>query len=238
MRRRRALVFDDDIVVIGLLKQYLNLRGYEVVACREPMTCPIYGENRACDVNHPCADLMIVDFSMPKMNGVELLTAQAHRTCKLTPKNKALITGYFDAINRAVVEALGCAFFEKPLDFTSLAAWVDECEQRMDLSQPLGLARKERRQAWDVEVLLQAASIDGIRTGIAVNKSPNGVCIKIATPLWPNQPVTVHWNRPAATRSAIVRWINKLKDDSYVAGLQFLGPSRGPATALQSTSRP
>ncbi len=238
MRKRRAIVFDDDIVVTGLLKKFLTLRDYDVLTFLEPRICPIYEDSTECGTNHACADIMIVDFSMPGMNGVEMLKAQSARKCKLSPRNKALMTGYSDAFDRGAIEALGCAFFEKPLDFNKLAAWFDECELRTDLSQPLGFIRGEKRQADNKEIAFQALPSADIQKGIAVNRSPSGLCLKITDPLWPDQTVTIQAEGSRSSRSASVRWIREMGDDLYLVGLQFVSPGRGPITTRRSASHP
>ncbi len=238
MRKRRAIVFDDDIVVTGLLRTFLSLRGYDVLTFLGPMICPIYEDSAECGTNHACADIMIVDFSMPGMNGIEMLKAQSARKCKLTSMNKALITGYSDALDRSMIEGLGCAFFEKPLDFNKLAAWFNECELRMDLSQPLGFVRAEKREADNREIAFQALPAAGIQKGIAVNRSPSGLCLKIADPLWPDQTLAVQSEDSRSSRSALVRWIREMGDDLYLVGLQFAGPGKGAITVRQSALHP
>jgi CheY-like chemotaxis protein len=238
MRRRRAIVFDDDIVITGLLKKFFVLRDYDVVTYLEPLICPIYANRTECDANGPCADIMLVDYSMPVMNGIDLLKAQQMRNCGLISKNKALITGYSDTLDRNAVGELGCAFFEKPLDFKRLAAWFDECELRMDLSRPLGLIRREIRQPSNGDVAFRAAPSDDIFTGIAVNRSLSGLCVKIAVPLWPDQFLTIHSPNSQSVRRASVRWIRELAEDNYLVGLQLVGPERNAVMASRSTSHP
>jgi len=238
MRRRRVIVFDNDIVITGLLKKFFVLRDYDVVTYLEPVICPIYGKRPECDTNGPCADIMLVDYSMPVMNGIDLLRTQQTRKCGLTSKNKALITGYADALDRSAVEELGCAFFEKPLDFKRLAAWFDECELRMDLSRPLGLIRREVRRPSKGDVAFQAAPSDNIFTGVAVNRSASGLCLKIAVPVRPDQILTLLSPNPQSARSASVRWIRKLAEDDYLVGLQFVGSERAAIMASRSASHP
>jgi hypothetical protein len=62
---------------------------------------------------------------------------QHHRGCKLTNKNKALMTG--DEASRVSEQAdvLGCQFFPKPVPISTIIAWVKECEKRVDLSESL-----------------------------------------------------------------------------------------------------
>jgi len=221
MRRRRALIFEDDVVVMGLMKMFLGLRGYDFFGCREPMTCPIYKDDEPCNIKYPCADIMLIAFNMPRMHGSELLKAQSARQCKLIMKNKALISGYFDMLNRSEMEKLGCAVFEKPLDFTRLAAWFDECEQRMDLSAPLGHVRREKRRPCHREILFQTAPASDIKKGIATNFSPSGLCLTVTTPLWLHQTLRIKSDGINPQRPASVRWIKTLGHNSFMAGVYF-----------------
>jgi CheY-like chemotaxis protein len=222
LRRPRAVVFDDDIVVVALLKTYLLLRGYDVLTYREPRVCPIYEDDPQCNVTYPCADIMLVDFSMPRMNGIELLKAQSARKCKLTSKNKALITGYSDLLSQSIIDDLSCAFFEKPLNFNQLAAWFDECEKRVDLSLPLGVKRKEKRVPSETPITYTAPPRPDILNGVAINMSTSGLCLKINAPLMKEQTVTIVSHRSHPPRSAAVKWLKEIGDGSYVAGLHHM----------------
>ena len=219
LRRPRAVIIDDDIVVMALLRTYFHLRGYDVHTYREPRVCPIYEEDTECRLNRPCADIMIIDYSMPRMNGIDILNAQSAKKCKLTSKNKALITGYSDLLSQSIIDELSCAFFEKPLDFNQLADWFDECEKRMDLSQPLGVKRKEKRQPCNTSVRYIAQANHDILNGIAINMSTSGLCLQINTPLVQEQTVTIVSSQARSPWSASVKWLKDVGNGNYVAGL-------------------
>jgi CheY-like chemotaxis protein len=222
MRRRQALIIEDDVVVMGLLKMFLSLRGYDFSAYREPITCPIYKDDEPCNFKHYCADIMLIDFNMPGMDGTKLIKAQSARQCKLTPKNKAIISGYSDIFNRSEMEELGCAVFEKPIDFTLLAAWFDECEQRMDLTMPLGTIRMEKRRPCSFVISFQTEPPSGIKQGVATNCSPSGLCLKIAEPLWLHQMLNIRFDETHPRRLASVRWTKALGDNSFMTGLHLM----------------
>jgi len=218
IRRPRAVIIDDDIVIMALLKTYLHLRGYDVLTFREPRICPIYDEDMECSLKQTCADIMIVDFNMPRMNGIELLKAQSLRKCKLTSKNKALVTGFFDLLSQSIIDELNYAFFEKPLDFNKLAAWFDECEKRIDLSQPLAIKRKEKRLPFVDQVRYKTHSNNDVLDGVAINMSISGLCLRINSPLKQEQTITIVSNH-AKPWQASVKWLRNSDDGSYVAGL-------------------
>ena len=51
MRKRRAIVFDDESVVLDVLNKYLSGRGYEVFCFAEPMVCPFFrNSERHCHI--------------------------------------------------------------------------------------------------------------------------------------------------------------------------------------------
>jgi hypothetical protein len=72
------------------------------------------------------------------MNGIELLRNQSQRGCPLTVKNKALITASLDSEDEMAVKELGCAYIGKPFTLSDIKKWLNECEERIDLSSPIG----------------------------------------------------------------------------------------------------
>jgi len=46
MRKRRAIIIDNEPVVLQLLVTYLSKRGYEVLSFHEPIVCPVFREKR------------------------------------------------------------------------------------------------------------------------------------------------------------------------------------------------
>jgi DNA-binding NtrC family response regulator len=143
MRKKRALIFDDDVFILKLLKQVLLRMDYEVFTYNEPTVCPIYEKNAEhCNQKAPCADILITDFEMPKMNGIELLRHQSKRGCPLNLRNKTVISGNDSIGNDETIKQLGVSFFRKPINIGELRKWAEECEQHIDLSQPLGIPYK------------------------------------------------------------------------------------------------
>jgi len=221
MRKRRAIIFDDEPVVLLVLKDYFETRGYQVLALREPVICAVYSDTGGCSNKALCGDIILTDYNMPKMTGIELLKAQTWNGCKLTVKNKALLTGYMDDRKMKDLLDLGVAFFEKPVLFDELDRWVDECEQRMDLSLPLGTRRKEVRECCGREITYRIASSGSeLFRGIAVNMSPSGFCLRASGPLMREDTVLLQTELPLLSPVAMVRWITRKGQDDYLAGLQ------------------
>jgi DNA-binding NtrC family response regulator len=221
MRKRRAVVIDDEEFIVEVLRDFFSTRGYEVLSYTNPIVCPIRDEKgNSCNTDYPCADVIITDFKMPGMNGVELLEEQSRHGCKLQRENKALMSGYLDAETYRKIKQRGYTFFQKPIDYSELSAWLDECEKRLDLFQPLGSRRKETRQEMHHEVQCLVDRTDTILDGITVNTSDSGLCLKLAAPLMTSQIIHIS-TAPSliACRTASVRWVSRDPDGSYLAGL-------------------
>ncbi len=224
MRNRRAVVYDDDEVILDVLKQYLSLRGYEVITFAEPVVCPINEDSALCTNLNACADIMITDLMMPTMNGIELLKAQIQRGCKLAMKNKALMSGYdTDHFESEEIYEMGCAFFRKPFDFSQFGKWLSVRELQMDLLQPLSVRRKEMRYSSDAEVTFAVSPDEKNLKGTALNMSASGLCIKTNAPLRQGQSLTVNLGRGKPILSALVRWLMRLEGGLYIAGLNVTG---------------
>jgi len=98
MRKPRAIVCDDDHQILDLFRSVIEMMGYEVLTAETPITCAFYRDHvDSCRQHHRCADVLITDYSMPSMTGLDLLVMQHQRGCKLTSQNKALMTGNEDS---------------------------------------------------------------------------------------------------------------------------------------------
>ncbi len=222
MRKRRIILVDDETIVLLVLRNFFEMREYEVLALSEPVICPVYGDETFCTANAPCADILITDNRMPRMSGLDLLEAQARRGCRLTHRNKALLSGYLEEKDGDRLRALGVVCFQKPVEFADLGRWVDECEQRMDLSVRLPVRRKETRYVCSEFVRYRPGASDSVFTGLAVNRSASGICLRITEPMDREEIVRLETGIPLSSRVAQVRWIRPTEDGAFLSGLQCL----------------
>lgn len=138
MRKPRIIVFDDDVVIVNMLENILVARGYDVLSYTEPVVCPLYERSAdSCAKLEPCADVIITDFKMPIMNGLEMLQRQTQRGCKLDIRNKIIMSGHLTENDHQIIKDLECLFLQKPFTKAELSALLSECEKRFDLSQSL-----------------------------------------------------------------------------------------------------
>ena len=138
MRNPRTIIIDDYVRFTNTFKTWFSQMGYEALTFPDPTACPIYRrETKNCIKKDPCADIIITDLKLPRMNSIEFLQYQSQRGCKIDIRNKAIISGYIDDEKRKAIENLGCSFFKKPLELPLISYWLNKCEKRMDLSKPL-----------------------------------------------------------------------------------------------------
>lgn len=121
----KIIIVDDDASILTILQIMLQRRGHDVLAYRNPLECPIYqAKSCPCPVAPPCPDIIISDFNMPKVNGVQFLEAVHQQGCQCT--HSAILTGYGvpeqDMLRMA---RFGTRFFLKPVEFEELRAWLD-----------------------------------------------------------------------------------------------------------------
>jgi CheY-like chemotaxis protein len=219
-RKPRVLLFDDDISILSVFERFFALRGYEVFSFAEPEFCPIYkGNAEACTKAKPCADLVITDFSMPGMDGAELLGRQEREGCTLDIRNKAILSGYMPDDGRERVESLGCAVFQKPLRLSELAPWLEACEGRMDLSRPVGIMRRESRYETEEKIMYHCGDRNQALQGTVVNISDSGLCLKVDNPLPGSRTIRIKTDLANCCRSADVRWIRKADKNVFMVGV-------------------
>jgi CheY-like chemotaxis protein len=221
MRKRRALIFDDEPIVLDMLKMFLSRRGYEVISSPDPLGCPVFNNNN-CDCHNarPCADIMITDYKMPGMTGLELLKRQKEKGCGLDIRNKAIISGYLDDRAQATIGQLGYAFFRKPFRLAELSAWIDTCEERIPLSAPLSIPRKEHRQPVLIYITYSLPSEQAKFSGYVTDLSGSGFCLKTAQDLSDKEHIFVSGDLPMSCSTAAIRWTRRLEEEnSFAAGV-------------------
>ncbi len=222
MRKLRMLVFDDEEPILSLFREFFSGKDCEVLAYGEPVVCPTYDHcSHSCPALSPCVDVLITDYKMPGMNGLQLLREQVKMGCALPLKNKALISGHGDDALRKEIEGMGYIFFQKPLRFSEIRQWLNTCRERTDLSSPLPALRKEVRRPLSRAMARMVGHNEELLEGAALNVSESGLCLELKSPLIREQRVCVDSGPVRPCRPATVRWVRQREDGSYVAGLNY-----------------
>ncbi len=220
MRKKRAIIYVDDYMVQGVLNEYLSMRNYEVFAFQTPLICPIVEIDKNICLNpNSCADIILSDFNMPKMDGIALFRQQLQMDCKVDIRNKAVMSGYLEERHNKMLGELGIHFFQKPINFSDFTTWIEQCEQRISLYQPLSSRRRDRRITFSEEIEYTLDFREKSRSGLILNLSKNGLCMKIRQPLGRHQIVNINTALPIACKTAAVQWVKPAKDNSYTVGL-------------------
>ena len=91
-----------------------------------------------CSETSPCCDALITDNLMPKMTGLEFITNQIRKGCKLPAENRLLISGNLMDRDIKRAEELGVAYVQKPVTFDFLEKWIKTIETvpRVSKSHP------------------------------------------------------------------------------------------------------
>jgi CheY-like chemotaxis protein len=218
MRKLRVNIVDDDVNNLKILRLIMTQRDYEVSTFDRPVVCPIYDAQQDQCIK-PCADIIITDYQMPQMTGIEMLLQQAQMGCKVDRRNKILMSADTYNIKEKIIEELGCAFFSKPIKFGDFFAWLDDCEKRIDLSKQVGIIGKEDRYPVNIDILYAYIISEKIYKGIAMNYSAGGLCIKANAPLIEGQSIVIKNELPNGCKNVSVRWANPMEAGFYMAGL-------------------
>jgi CheY-like chemotaxis protein len=119
------LVVDDEEAIRESFRLFLEDEGYQVVTANDPSFCQAIMTNSVCPLGTPCCDILIVDYSMPKMNGLDFLKDRAKRHCKGVDIPAALMSGCLPEGGRKRLESIGCTFFQKPVRFSTIQKWIE-----------------------------------------------------------------------------------------------------------------
>jgi hypothetical protein len=221
MRIPRVVIFNFSSSVQHDLYNYFSSIDYDVRIASESVTCPIYDEkeNTACPGPVLCCDVMAAVQTTGQKKSIDLFNKHLKLGCKLTSHNKTIITHSLihDGLDQDT--ARGLTVFGNPLDFSAFAAWIKDCEIRMDLTKRLAVKRRANRLACDRHVRIQLPDEDVDLVAQAVNVSGCGICLKTSMVLLPGQLLYIADMRGADSEEGRVQWSKKLEDGLHLTGV-------------------
>lgn len=219
MRKRRALLYDNDPMVLDFFQDLFTSMNYEVISLTTPVVCPHSGE-RVDTCTNPCADILLTDCRIPGKYILKLLAEQTAKNCKIPVRNKAVMSTFVDDEFRKTLAETGFAFFQKPILLSELYDWISLCEHRSDLSQSLSPLRKSIRHETTYNIQCRVDRTGQTLDATIINMSDDGLCLQSATPLMVSDRIHIQTKPPLIScRTASVRWTNQNGTGSYRAGL-------------------
>ena len=171
----KILILDDDKLVTSSLKTLLMMEGFiDVVLYNSPKEAVEYLKKNPRDV-------IISDFMMPEMNGLEFLSEAK----KLYPNaSMILLTGYADKENaiRAINEVGLYKYIEKPWDNDELIINIKNAYERAHLVEELEKTNKElQKYSKHLEGLVREKTADIMemndRLSAVINNCADGIII-------------------------------------------------------------
>lgn len=225
MRKPRVIIFDDDAMLLEILEFYFDKWGFEVFLHQGPEVCMSDGTGGSCKSLSSCADLMLSDFRMPRITGLELFQLQEQRGCKIDRKMKAIMSGNTDEALLRQCKDAGYRFFQKPFHSSDIYSWVSECEKNFDLSKQLGGKKPNKRYVLrqNIEFCINPPLQNEIFIGITINKSIDGLCLRVLNPLQAGQEITILKGLDGPNLDGTVVWCKKVGENAYHAGLHLKG---------------
>jgi two-component system NtrC family response regulator len=157
-KQLKILVADDDRIQLSILKRKLQKHGFEVVTCKD-------GREAKEEVERNPVDLVIADYMMPNMDGLELLDALRKDGVEIP---FIIITAYGDIDSMMVAFKLGVTeYLNKPFDPDELVITVQKALNIGQITRKLSRLQEEVESKYRFEGLIgQSASMRAVFTHI------------------------------------------------------------------------
>lgn len=181
----KAMILDDDPVILSLLKNILGADGFEVAAYSSPSACPLLAdESCPCSQKEMCPDLIISDYDMPAVNGLDFLGHLKRKKCKCN--NIALISGGWNEQDLQVSLPPGVNAFSKPFS-RQFWSWLKKIKGQAEGSVSRTYRRSFERYVCDFPIDLYFSSPGLVETvrAVARNISKGGMLIECSESLAP-----------------------------------------------------
>lgn len=133
----KALILDDDPVMLGILQKMLQVRGYQVTAYSNPAICPLF-TSRTCPCNNDktCPDVIVTDLVMATVSGTEFVEELKRKGCKCN--HIALISGLWTETSLKKASALGVKVLNKPFQPELLEEWLADVQKMLPGTSSVG----------------------------------------------------------------------------------------------------
>lgn len=127
----KIVIIDDDECIRDTFQWHLEDLGHEVMTAKSPEHCDVY-QGHTCSKTIACGDVLLIDYNMPGMNGLDYIEKLKKRGCKGITSNLLLMSGNTTEIDMVKARALDCTVFQKPMTFDQLEEWLEGVKIRIN----------------------------------------------------------------------------------------------------------
>ena len=135
MRLRIFVIVKEDSIRESM-RLHLQDQGHEVVAISEPRACKVYNQ-KACNHQHPCGDILFIDHSFPRMSGLDFIAEMIEKGCKGLTRNKVVMANSATEADFRRAEQLGCVLLKKPVTLCDIDTLIASMQQRIPKGRKL-----------------------------------------------------------------------------------------------------
>lgn len=130
-RSWRVLVADDDMEICSLIQTILRRGPYALTVCNDAESALVHVQR------DPPYDLIICDFMLPGVSGIELIT-QVRANAAMTNVPIVMISGHNNYMMDARAKSVGAnAFLNKPFTLRQLRSTVESLlDGRLSIASP------------------------------------------------------------------------------------------------------
>jgi len=132
----KIFIIDDEESIRTTLKWHLEDLGHEVITAAQPLDCDIL-RGHHCNQDQACCNVLIIDYHMPGMTGLEFIEMLIRCGCRGCTANVLIISGYIGAIDLTKVQEFGCSVMQKPVSFAELEEWLKRVEKPVKINPSL-----------------------------------------------------------------------------------------------------
>lgn len=117
----KALVIDDDVSTLDLMKFQLEDENFEVTVCESAETALEIVKEKEFDI-------ILTDLNLPDMNGIEMV----QHCKKIAPDTEIIMVTGFGSMEKAIEATKAGAFYyvEKPVNFDDLLVLIEKAVER------------------------------------------------------------------------------------------------------------